>query len=211
MFGTARFATEKAVIRPALPLAILPGLNGTDMAAKRKEISKKVRFEVFKRDRFMCAYCGRHPPDVKLHADHIIAVANGGTNDLDNLVTSCEPCNLGKSATPLTDVPQSLASKAADVAEREEQLAGYAEVMEAKRDRIENDTWRVAEILEPGCSEKGYGKADLKSISMFVEKLGVYEVIDAAEIASTKFYPSPKQFRYFCGICWSKIKEAGGN
>lgn len=34
MFGTARLATEKAVIRPALPLAILPVLNGTDMDVK---------------------------------------------------------------------------------------------------------------------------------------------------------------------------------
>lgn len=209
-FDTARVAPEKAVFRPALPSSFLPGLNGTDMA-KRKSLTKGVRFEVFKRDRFTCLYCGAHPPQVKLHVDHVIAVANGGSNDIDNLATSCDSCNLGKSDKSLNQVPMSLVEKAADVAEREEQLSGYAKVMEAKRDRIEDEMWRVANVLEPGCSKKGYDKADLKSISKFIEKLGVYEVLDAAEIASAKFYPSAKQFKYFCGVCWSKIREAGAS
>jgi hypothetical protein len=32
--------------------------------AKRKAISKKTRFEVFKRDAFTCVYCGKRAPDV---------------------------------------------------------------------------------------------------------------------------------------------------
>ena len=31
------------------------------------------------------------------NVDHIVPVSKGGTNDLDNLVTACEQCNLGKS------------------------------------------------------------------------------------------------------------------
>lgn len=50
------------------------------MAAPRKAISKKTRFDVFKRDGFTCQYCGAHPPEVVLHIDHIIAVAEGGTS-----------------------------------------------------------------------------------------------------------------------------------
>lgn len=34
---------------------------------KRKSISKKVRFEVFKRDGFSCQYCGATPPGALLH------------------------------------------------------------------------------------------------------------------------------------------------
>lgn len=34
--------------------------------SKRKSISKKLRFEVFKRDGFTCQYCGRMAPDVVL-------------------------------------------------------------------------------------------------------------------------------------------------
>ncbi len=67
----------------------------------RKAISKKARFEVFKRDDFMCQYCGAHPPSATLHVDHIVAVISGGGNDLNNLITSCSFCNLGKGARDL--------------------------------------------------------------------------------------------------------------
>lgn len=30
------------------------------------------------------------------HIDHVLAVANGGTDALDNLVVACKPCNLSK-------------------------------------------------------------------------------------------------------------------
>lgn len=71
--------------------------------AKRKNITKKVRFEIFKRDSFTCQYCGRMAPDVVLEVDHINPVANGGDNDIMNLITSCAECNRGKGAKKLTD------------------------------------------------------------------------------------------------------------
>lgn len=70
---------------------------------KRTGISKSVRFEVFKRDSFACQYCGKAAPEVILHIDHINPVAGGGDNDIMNLITSCEDCNLGKGAKPLDD------------------------------------------------------------------------------------------------------------
>ncbi|HEY4538136.1 MAG TPA: HNH endonuclease [Erysipelothrix sp.] len=69
----------------------------------RKPISKKVRFEIFKRDQFKCQYCGACAPDVVLHVDHINPVSKGGDNDLLNLITSCEPCNNGKRARLIDD------------------------------------------------------------------------------------------------------------
>lgn len=175
----------------------------------RKAISKKIRFEVFKRDNFTCQYCGATPPQVILHVDHIVAVARGGENDMDNYATSCESCNQGKAANSLTSVPQSLKSKAADISEREEQLRGYHAVIEAKRNRIEDESWDVAEILEPGSIENGFNRRNLISIRSFVEKLGVFETMDAAEIAKAKFpWPTRKLFLYFCGICWRKLRES---
>ena len=70
---------------------------------KRKAVSKKLRFEVFKRDSFTCQYCGRKAPDVVLHIEHITPVSKGGKNSLMNLVTSCVECNLGKGALVLSD------------------------------------------------------------------------------------------------------------
>lgn len=49
--------------------------------SKRKSISKKLRFEVFKRDSFTCQYCGKMAPDVVLEVDHINPVASGGENN----------------------------------------------------------------------------------------------------------------------------------
>jgi len=176
--------------------------------SKRKAISKKTRFEVFKRDGFVCQYCGAHPPGALLQVDHINPVKLGGGNEMDNLITSCQPCNIGKTATPLGAVPQSLSDKASEVAEREEQIRGYNEIMAGRRDRIEEEAWEVAESLCSG-ARNGYPRDRLMSIKAFLKRLCLDEVLEAAEIARTKFpYNKNPMFRYFCGICWKKIKDA---
>lgn len=71
--------------------------------AKRKALTKKIRFEVFKRDKFTCQYCGQPAPDVILEIDHIIPVAKGGDNEITNLITSCKACNAGKKHRELSD------------------------------------------------------------------------------------------------------------
>lgn len=71
--------------------------------AKRKTLSKKTRFEVFKRDSFTCQYCGKQAPDVVLEIDHINPVSKGGNNDLTNLVTTCFDCNRGKTDKKISD------------------------------------------------------------------------------------------------------------
>lgn|SRR5574340_52982 len=68
------------------------------MTRSRSGISSSVRWQVFARDSFTCNYCGRKPPQVVLEADHKISVANGGSDDIENLVTSCADCNRGKGA-----------------------------------------------------------------------------------------------------------------
>lgn len=174
----------------------------------RKAISKKTRFEVFKRDGFRCMYCGGHPPGVLLHVDHVDPVANGGKNDMDNLVTSCEPCNLGKGARLLSAVPESLADKAASIAEREAQLRGYHKVMESKRSRLDGEAWGLMALLEPGA--KTAPRDWMNSLRKFIEQLGYYEVLDAMEVALAKsFFSKDKTWRYFCGICWNKLRKQG--
>lgn len=175
---------------------------------RRIALSKMVRFEVFKRDGFTCQYCGAHPPAVVLHVDHIVAVAAGGDNSMDNLVTACEPCNLGKGARDLSVSPQSLSDRATEVAEREEQLLGYQRVMEARRQRLEDEVWRVLEVLN-GPSVESVPRDHFNSARMFIEKLGVHAVLEAAEIAMGSDVRQRNLFRYFCGVCWNKVREAG--
>lgn len=174
---------------------------------RRKALSKKTRFDVFKRDLFTCQYCGAHPPGVLLHVDHVLAVATGGTNAVDNLVTACEPCNLGKGARSLSVAPQTLSDKAKLIAEREAQLFGYQEILEAKRSREEDEMWRVAEVLEPGSGERGMHRSWLGSISRFNRMLGVHEVLAAADLSRVKFPSGGRSaLLYFCGICWKCIR-----
>jgi len=60
--------------------------------------TKKMRFEILKRDKFTCQYCGRTPQDgAKLVIDHIIPHSKGGKTILTNLTVSCADCNGGKS------------------------------------------------------------------------------------------------------------------
>lgn len=71
--------------------------------SERRPLSKKLRFEVFKRDSFTCQYCGAKAPDVVLQCDHVNPVSKGGDNDILNLITSCAACNSGKGARKLDD------------------------------------------------------------------------------------------------------------
>lgn len=61
-------------------------------------IRNSVRFQVLKRDGFKCVYCGRSASEVEVEIDHAHARSKGGTDDIENLVTSCFECNRGKAA-----------------------------------------------------------------------------------------------------------------
>lgn len=67
------------------------------MTARTDNPSAEVRIRVMKRDRFLCTYCGASGNDSELEIDHIIAVANGGSNHISNLTTACRVCNQKKS------------------------------------------------------------------------------------------------------------------
>lgn len=176
---------------------------------KRKAISTRRRFEIFKRDAFTCQYCGAHPPHVVLHVDHVVAVAEGGTNDDENLITACDTCNLGKSDIPLTSIPGSLslAEKTASLKEREAQIRGYSEVAAASRARIEEEAWVVSEQFIEHFQTGAIRKDWLQSIKQFVELIGFHETIRAMEIAlARKPFAERTCFLYFCGICWNIAK-----
>lgn len=174
---------------------------------KRKSISKKLRFDIFKRDEFVCQYCGSHPPSAILHVDHIHPVKEGGTNCNDNLITSCSLCNLGKSANLLTNVPISLKDKAILIKESELQIKEYSKIINSKKLRIHDEAWKIIAVLEGVEVCETYNKAQFIQIEMFIKKLGYHEVYESAEIAYCKFpYTTYNKFKYFCGICWNKSK-----
>lgn len=171
---------------------------------KRRPISVKTRFEVFKRDNFTCQYCGAHPPDVLLHVDHINPVSNGGQNDEVNLITSCQDCNLGKGKRLLSNRPKPLIDMVNEAWEKEQQLIGYNQILADISERVDSDAWTVVGAL--------FGRDEVRrdwffGIRNFVKNLPLQVVLDASEIANAKMpYSDNKRFRYFCGICWNRIK-----
>lgn len=77
-----------------LKFKICPHCGQTlDTRYGRQPIPRKLRHEVFMRDGYRCRECGASKDETSLEIDHIVPVARGGTNDIDNLQTLCRECN----------------------------------------------------------------------------------------------------------------------
>lgn len=174
--------------------------------AKRKPITKKLRFEVFKRDVFTCQYCGATPPSVVLELDHIIPVAQGGDDSEGNLICACFDCNRGKGDRLLTAGPVSIELKAEILKEKAEQLRAYEDLLAEQRMLREGYALRIEDLFR---DYTGYDFSDrfMTSVQQFLKKLHFDEMVDAMDIACSKIEDPERALKYFCGICWSKIRE----
>jgi hypothetical protein len=138
------------------------------MTSKRKGLSKKIRFEVFKRDGFTCQYCGKKAPEVVLECDHISPVAAGGSNDVLNLITACFECNSGKSDRTLSDrtVVSKQVDQLAELQERREQIEMLVEWRQGldgiKSDAVEQASSRWTEATEGQWTLSKTGKDKLR-------------------------------------------------
>lgn len=190
-------------------------------------VSVRLRFEVFKRDRFTCQYCGRTPPDVLLHVDHIVPRAEGGPDDPENLRTACQDCNLGKAARPLEAGSLRPAVTADELRERMAQAEAYAELLTEARtvrenldDQLHDLVWGAwARAWDGGLIEKDDGAyfempeggyfPDWRSTKNILRRLPIELVYDAIEITAGRFprRASWDSVRYFYGVCWRMVRE----
>lgn len=152
---------------------------------KRKQISKRTRFEVLKRDSFTCQYCGKMPPDVTLHIDHIKPVSKGGNNGMLNLVTSCVDCNLGKSNIELSDdsAVKKQQTQLAALSERKiqiEMMIDWKEsLVNADELLVDSIEGLINKYLEP--YEKSVNEHGKSLIRKSVKKNGYQKVFDSVE------------------------------
>lgn len=176
--------------------------------AGRIKLSKKLRFNVFKRDEFVCQYCGRKPPAVVLEVDHVQSVKDGGSNDDYNLITSCFDCNRGKGVGTLEAAPIDLAARAALLEERLEQTKAYEKLLRKQRHAVNENIEGVVAIYE--LAFEGWTLKDnaRRSIRQFLLKLPAIEIGEAMEMACDRV-ERDSAFKYFCGVCWKKIKGNG--
>ncbi len=136
----------------------------------REQIGKRLRFSIFSRDGFTCQYCGRTPEndDVVLHVDHVISVKDGGSNEKENLITSCRDCNLGKSAKSVLkrnkdakDIEQELE----DTKERLEQLRQLTK----HRQQIQRTRQKISNIDIVAIQDAGDREYDDKTLRILAK------------------------------------------
>jgi len=182
--------------------------------AKRKAIPKTVRFEVFKRDKFTCQYCGESAPNVLLEVDHIVPVSKGGTNEIMNLVTACRDCNRGKTDRKLDDTSAVMVQKKQLEAmqERREQLEMMIQWRQELEQEVEIETDAIQCYLESNTKWTLTEKGRLE-VSKLIKRFSFPEVYAACEIALVKYYDGTRDgwihmFNKLGGICYNKRKRA---
>ena len=165
---------------------------------KARNISNSLRFDVFQRDYHTCQYCGRKAPHVELQVDHLIPVAKDGTDDFDNLVTSCQDCNSGKS----TKLIESFTKGYSREEWREELRNQRMQLLEEKREKLEEVVQYWAE-----CRNTYHpSDYDLEAIYDFIERYEPEWIKVAIQIAVSQ-HPSPSNYaKYVGGILrnWGK-------
>lgn len=94
--GISRMTGEQSKIGMSSIVAVR-GLKVTSGRGKLRAPGKVAKFELFRRDHHMCAYCGRVFEDSALEVEHVKPASKGGPTSWTNLVTACRPCNNFKS------------------------------------------------------------------------------------------------------------------
>lgn len=80
--------------------SIIPPMPGTQNQLNAKPLYKKQKERILERDNHQCVKCGAKS---KLHIDHIVPVAAGGTSDDENLQVLCAGCNCSKGSRIVDD------------------------------------------------------------------------------------------------------------
>jgi len=170
-------------------------------------VSKKQRFEVFKRDSFSCQYCGKKPPDVVLECDHIHPVSDGGSDDYGNLITACFDCNRGKSANVLGD--SDCESVQRIQLEKIAQLTAFNQMLINANAESEKQLKWLLRKVRGNIGISRFGKPERSTISLFSKRLDLQSIVSASEIAWSKKHDASdvNRWKYFCGVCWKMIKD----
>lgn len=175
----------------------------------RVPLSSYRRFQIFKRDKFTCQYCGRVPPAVILEVDHILPVSKGGDNNNDNLLTACFDCNRGKANGTLEAVALDPSVRAEELKERARQIKAYERLLLREKKRRATEIDEIGEIFNRYFPQWVLNEHARVSVGRFLDQLAPSIVADAMEIACVRMNQD-RAFRYFCGICWKRIKGGQG-
>lgn len=174
-------------------------------------ITKRVRFEVLRRDGHTCRYCGRRAPDVELAVDHVVPEALGGGSDPSNLTAACVECNQGKASispdSPIVaDVDEdALRWKhaieraaeiiAADLAEERAMLARFDAAWHA---------WTYNDGADYVPRPANWEQSVLAFRNAGLPEIQIVELVKVA--MESKATPA-NTWRYYCGCVWNAVRR----
>lgn len=176
-------------------------------------VSKRLRFEILRRDNHQCRYCGATAPDVKLAVDHVVPVALGGGDEPSNLVAACVDCNSGKSsASPDASIVENVSADALRWSKAMEMVAHTrAIIREEANERYgaflaKWNTWTYTYMGQKKTVDlpSGWEQSVDQFLTAGLEMGDLHELIDVA--MSLKYCKN--EWRYFCGCCWQRIKQS---
>jgi hypothetical protein len=173
-------------------------------------VSRRLRFEVLRRDGHTCRYCGAKAPDVALTVDHVIPTTLGGGDEPDNLVAACQPCNAGKtSIAPGSALVDDVEADAIRWASALKMAAWYRKIDREVMDEqvAEFDAawscWRLGNTDELVPREGGWEDSVERFLSLGLTQEEMTKLIRV----SMNKVRGDDAWRYFCGCCWRAVSD----
>lgn len=182
-------------------------------------VTKRVRFEVLRRDEHTCQYCGQMAPDVVLHVDHVVPVSLGGSDDPGNLVAACRDCNAGKaSISPDSPIVAAVSDRSAAFALAQENIGARIRAdLEAARDYCDQfeEKWMTwargegeARVTMPLPADWKRSIRTWWRMSVPIELLlASVEPAMTSKGKGSVGIPDADRFRYFAGIVWRTLDD----
>lgn len=149
-------------------------------------------------------------PDVILEVDHIVPVAEGGGNDIVNLITSCRECNRGKGKRRLDDHTEvrKQVEQIRELAIKREQINMLIEWRESLADIKNTEVDAINRLISRMTGEWELNDNGRATIRRYIDNFGFEEVYTATEIAFSKYYIGDDSFNNALakigGVCYNR-------
>lgn len=177
------------------------------------KVTKRLRYEILRRDGFRCRYCGATPAEAELRVDHVVPEALGGPSVPSNLATACHPCNSGKSSVlPEAPIVEQVADDALRWSAAMELAASEMEARLRERDDqnlVFLNEWTA--YTYGGSAQQVFPLDPNWSTSVTrLRTAGLTDplIVEAvnATLGANRVLPE-NRFRYFCGVAWNMITQ----
>lgn len=178
-------------------------------------VTKRIRFEVLRRDEHTCQYCGAKAPDVTLNIDHVLPVSLGGDDKPGNLVTACKDCNTGKaSIAPDSPLVQGLSDQAAAYAlGMVDKMTRFRADLESLEDYVDTfdrlwNGWKTsmgATRPLPGDYQNSLYRWMRMGIPTKVYELAIGAAMEKCN--RDRYFKPDQVFPYMAGIVWNMVND----